>query len=92
MFFWNSAFSGFPGGSDINPPTVQETWVLSLDQEDPLEKEMATPQAEACQAPLAMEFSRQEYWSGLLFPPPVSFSLYTFPTPAPNLHDRYYSL
>ena len=42
MFFWNSAFSGFPGGSDINPPTVQETWVLSLDQEDPLEKEMAT--------------------------------------------------
>ena len=25
-----------------NPPTVQETWVLSLDQEDPLEKEMAT--------------------------------------------------
>ena len=25
-----------------NPPTVQETWVLSLDQEDPREKEMAT--------------------------------------------------
>ena len=25
-----------------NPPTVQETWVLSLDQEVPLEKEMAT--------------------------------------------------
>ena len=23
-------------------PTVQETWVPSLDQEDPLEKEMAT--------------------------------------------------
>ena len=23
-----------------------------------------------CQAPLTMEFSRQEYWSGLLFPPP----------------------
>ena len=23
-------------------PAVQETWVLSLDQEDPLEKEMAT--------------------------------------------------
>ena len=22
------------------------------------------------QAPLSMEFSRQEYWSGLLFPPP----------------------
>ena len=23
-----------------------------------------------CQAPLSMEFSRQEYWSGLPFPPP----------------------
>ena len=25
-----------------NPPALQETWVLSLGQEDPLEKEMAT--------------------------------------------------
>ena len=25
-----------------NPPAVQETWVPSLDQEDPLKKEMAT--------------------------------------------------
>ena len=24
----------------------------------------------ACQASLSMEFSRQEYWSGLPFPPP----------------------
>ena len=24
----------------------------------------------ACQAPLFMEFSRQEYWNGLPFPPP----------------------
>ena len=24
----------------------------------------------ACQAPLSMEFSRQEYWRGLPFPPP----------------------
>ena len=24
----------------------------------------------ACQVPLSMGFSRQEYWSGLLFPPP----------------------
>ena len=30
----------------------------------------ATPQTVACQAPLSMEFSRQEYWSGLPFPPP----------------------
>ena len=25
-----------------NPPAVQETWVRSLDQEDPLEEEMVT--------------------------------------------------
>ena len=35
---------GFPGSSQLvkNLPAVQETWVLSLGQEDPLEKEMAT--------------------------------------------------
>ena len=27
----------------------------------------------ACQAPLSMEFSRQESWSGLLFPSPGNF-------------------
>ena len=30
----------------------------------------ATPQIVARQAPLSMEFSRQEHWSGLPFPPP----------------------
>ena len=30
----------------------------------------ATPWAVAYQAPLSMEFSRQEYWSGLPFPSP----------------------
>ena len=29
-----------------------------------------TPQTVACQAPLSLGFPRQEYWSGLLFPPP----------------------
>ena len=29
-----------------------------------------TPRTVACQAPLSMEFSRQEYWSGLPFPCP----------------------
>ena len=28
------------------------------------------PWTVACQAPLSMEFSRQEYWSGLPFPSP----------------------
>ena len=29
-----------------------------------------TPRTVACQSPLSMEFSRQEYWSGLPFPSP----------------------
>ena len=29
-----------------------------------------TPWTAACQAPLSMGFSRQEYWSGLPFPSP----------------------
>ena len=30
----------------------------------------ATPWTIACQVPLSVEFSRQEHWSGLLFPIP----------------------
>ena len=33
----------------------------------------ATPWTAAHQAPLSMEFSRQEYWSGLPFPSPGDF-------------------
>ena len=29
-----------------------------------------TPQTLACQAPLFVDFSRQEYWNGLSFPTP----------------------
>ena len=28
------------------------------------------PHGRSCQAPLSMEFSRQEHWNGLPFPPP----------------------
>ena len=34
----------------------------------------STPWTAACQAPLSMGFSRQEYWSGLPFPPPEESS------------------
>ena len=33
-----------------------------------------TPWTVAYQAPLSMEFPRQEYWSGLPFPPPGDLS------------------
>ena len=35
-----------------------------------------TPWTVAHQAPLSMEFSRQEYWSGLPFPSPVLYTKY----------------
>ena len=34
---------------------------------------LATPWTVACQAPLSMGFPRQEYWSGLTFPPPGKY-------------------
>ena len=44
--YFTFSLKGLPGGSVVKiPPTVQEpqeTWVRSLGQEDPLEKEMAT--------------------------------------------------
>ena len=33
-----------------------------------------TPWTIACQAPLSMGFSRQEYWNGLPYPPPGHLS------------------
>ena len=58
---------------------TQETQVQILGQEVPLEKEMVThssilawkiPWTEKRGRLQAMGFSRQEYWSGLPFPPP----------------------
>ena len=40
---------------------VSDSWRLG---------DSATPWTGACQALLSMELSRQEYWSGLPFPPP----------------------
>ena len=35
-------YMGFPSGSAVKKmPAMQETWVQSLDQEDPLEEKMA---------------------------------------------------
>ena len=44
----------------------------------------ATPWTAACQAPLSVGFSRQEYWSGLPFPPPSGVLLLIFCQPQVN--------
>ena len=58
---------------------MQETWVRSLGQEDPLKEGMAShsiilawriPWTEEPSGLQSMGFSRQEYWSGLPFPSP----------------------
>ena len=43
-----------------NLPAMQETWVWSLGQEDPLEKEMATPQQYSC---LENPMDRRAWWA-----------------------------
>ena len=42
---------------------------------------LANPWTVACQAPLSMGFSRQEYWSGLPFPSPADL-------PDPEIEPR----
>ena len=48
---------------DMSEISSMDTWVLS---HGPL---FVTPWTAAHQVPLSMEFSKQEYWSGLPFPP-----------------------
>ena len=42
---------------------------------------LTTPWTVACQAPLSMGFTRQEYWNGLPFPSPRDF-------PDPGIEPR----
>ena len=55
--------------SATHGPGIQKTMccVCLVTQSCPT---FATPQIVACQVPLSMGFSRQEYWSGLPFPSP----------------------
>ena len=43
LFFFNSLWTSLVAQMIKNLPVMKETWVQSLGQEDPLEKEMATP-------------------------------------------------
>ena len=38
----------------------------------------AAPQIVACKGPLSLGFPKQEYWSGLPFPSPVTWNLSLF--------------
>ena len=52
------------------------------------------PWTVACQAPLSMGFSREEYWSGLSFPPPGDLPdprIKPMSLAAPALADRFFT-
>ena len=50
-----------------------------------------TPWMVACQAPLSVEFSRQEYWSGLPFRPPGDLPDPEIEPTSPTLTGRFFS-
>jgi len=50
-----------------------------------------SPGAIACQAPVSMEFSRQEYWSGLPFPPPGDLPDPGIKPTSPALTGRFFT-
>ena len=50
-----------------------------------------TPRTIAYQAPLSMEFSRQEYWSRLTFPTPGDFPYPRTEPASPALADRFFT-
>ena len=55
---------------DIFEWTVQPVWIGQSSGSHSVVSDSVTPQTAACQTPLSMGFSRQEYWSGLPFPSP----------------------
>ena len=52
----------------------------------------ATPWTAAHQAPLSMELSRQEYWSGLPFPPPEDLPDPGINPASPALAGRFFTI
>ena len=50
-----------------------------------------TPWTVACQAPLSLGFSRQEYWSGLPFPPPGDLPYPEIEPVSPALAGRFFT-
>ena len=50
-----------------------------------------TPYTVARQAPLSMEFPRQEYWSRLPFPPPENLPNAGIETASPALAGRFFT-
>ena len=76
---WNDRCSVIPqgrcsnliwlGALTLHCPELERTWKMKVKSLSRVQL-FETPWTVAYQAPLSMEFSRQEYWSGLPFPSP----------------------
>jgi len=63
-----------PSTTHFSPRTHhQEAWCMCMCVLSQVQL-FVTPWTVACQAPLSMGFLKQEYWSGLSFPPPGDLS------------------
>ena len=51
-----------------------------------------TPWTVTCQTPLFMGFSKQDYWSGLPFPPPGDFPDSGIKPKSPELVGRFFTI
>ena len=60
------------GREELEKNISRKKWLTfsKFDINKPTDPGKATPWTVACQAPLSMRFSRQEYWSGWPFPSP----------------------
>ena len=72
-YCWSLAWSSF--STELKWKSLSHAWLFG------------TPQGVAHEAPLSMEFSRQEYWSGLPFPSPRGYQVGSpsgIPLPSPS--------
>ena len=69
----------------VNAVVCVMTYLLLLLSPFTCVRLFATPWTVAHEAPLSMGFSRQEYWSGLSFPPPGDLSDPGIKLPSPTL-------
>ena len=83
-----AAFSNYFKRTGLNPgmsQTVGTGVYICMCIRPSVVSDSLWPHGQAHQAPLSMEFSRQEYWSGEPFPSPGDLLQEIFPTRKPNL-------
>ena len=79
------------GAADLNPKNQHPRYMLVRAQSLSRVQLFVTQWTVACQAPLSLGFSRQEYWSGLPFPPPGDLPYPETEPVSPALAGRFFT-